>query len=78
MFGKNYNNSLIVAEVFSEVIGALSQSHSKLVQKIFFEYLNDYRRENPFTFTTLRNIISLLMGMKFFRIKVCFLVLRIK
>ncbi|KAI1729371.1 protein furry homolog-like [Ditylenchus destructor] len=68
VFGINYNNSLIVAETFAEVIGVLSQSHSKLVQRKFFEMLNDLRKE-ALTSVTVRNIISLLMGMKFFRIK---------
>lgn len=71
VFGINYNNSLIVAETFAEVIGVLSQSHFKLVQDTFFTLLNDLRKETPFTTNTIRQIISLLMGMKFFRIKVC-------
>uniref|UniRef100_A0A915EWX1 Cell morphogenesis protein N-terminal domain-containing protein n=1 Tax=Ditylenchus dipsaci TaxID=166011 RepID=A0A915EWX1_9BILA len=40
-----------------------------MVQKKFVSELNELRKENPFTSTTVRNIISLLMGMKFFRIK---------
>lgn len=66
----NYNNSLVVSEIFAEVIGVLSQSHFKLVQKTFFNILNELRKETPLTSNNLRQIISLLMGMKFFRIKV--------
>jgi hypothetical protein len=73
MFGVNYNNSLIVAEAFAEVIGVLAQSHSRPVQRKFFDLLNDLRREPPpIMVVTMRSLISLLMGMKFFRIKASF------
>lgn len=69
-FGTNYNNSLCVAETFAEVIGVISQSHFKLVHKMFSEQLDLLRKETPFTALVTRKIISLLMAMKFFRIKV--------
>lgn len=69
---------MIIAEIFSEVIGVLSQSHFKLVQKKFFNLLNEFRKETPLISSTVRNIVSLLMGMKFFRIKVFFYILFIK
>jgi hypothetical protein len=60
----------IVAEIFAEVIGTLSQSHYKLVKKNFFEKLNELRKDAPTTPATIHAIICLLMGMKFVRIKV--------
>uniref|UniRef100_A0A183BXC8 RING-type domain-containing protein n=1 Tax=Globodera pallida TaxID=36090 RepID=A0A183BXC8_GLOPA len=44
-FGNNYDNSLLLAELFAEVIGVLSQSHSRLIQKTFLDHLNEYRKE---------------------------------
>ncbi|KAI6214573.1 hypothetical protein M3Y94_00284400 [Aphelenchoides besseyi] len=69
-FGNNYSNSLVVAETFGEVIGVLSQSHFKQVHKLFSTNLDALRKELPFNSITVRKIISLLMAMKFFRIKV--------
>lgn len=69
-FGANYTNSLCVAETFAEVIGVVSQSHFQLVHKMFTEQLDQLRKETPLTPLTIGKIISLLMGMKFFRIKV--------
>uniref|UniRef100_A0A914YZJ8 Cell morphogenesis protein N-terminal domain-containing protein n=1 Tax=Panagrolaimus superbus TaxID=310955 RepID=A0A914YZJ8_9BILA len=68
-YGVNLHNCLIVAETFAEVIGVLSQTHAKLVQKTFFTLLNEYRKETPLTQSVVTNIISLLMALKFFRIK---------
>ncbi|KAI6200883.1 Protein furry-like protein-like [Aphelenchoides besseyi] len=68
-FGNNYSNSLVVAETFGEVIGVLSQSHFKQVHKLFSTNLDALRKELPFNSITVRKIISLLMAMKFFRIK---------
>lgn len=68
LFGSNYNNSLSIADAFSEVIGVLSQSHSRLIQRTFTDRLNELRRDtSP---NSSRYIISLVMGMRFFRIKV--------
>uniref|UniRef100_A0A914W2H8 Protein furry n=1 Tax=Plectus sambesii TaxID=2011161 RepID=A0A914W2H8_9BILA len=69
IMGPNYNNCLIVAETYAEVIGVLSQSHFVEVQRHFTRELTEMRRENPPTPLTTHNIIGLLMGMKFFRIK---------
>jgi hypothetical protein len=68
-FGVNYNNSLCVAETFGEVLGIISQSHFKLVHRMFSEQLDLLRKESPFTSLTIRKIISLLMALKFFRLK---------
>jgi len=65
VFGANYQNSLIVAETWAEVLGVLSQSHPKLIQRTFTTILNPLRNEGHITSTTVRNIISLLMGMKY-------------
>lgn len=64
------NNYSIVAETFAEVVGVLSQTHAKLVEKEFFLLLNKYRKETAMTRSTFANIISLLWAMKFYRIKV--------
>lgn len=64
----SYNNN-IVAETFAEVIGVLSQSHARLIQRTFFSLLNEVRKEIPMTAATLTNIISLLKAMKFYRIR---------
>ncbi|KAL3116111.1 hypothetical protein niasHT_007411 [Heterodera trifolii] len=69
LFGNNYDNSLLVAELFAEVIGILSQSHSKQIQKTFFDHLNEYRKDALTSSIALRSIISLLMGTKFFRVQ---------
>uniref|UniRef100_A0A915MXI4 Cell morphogenesis protein N-terminal domain-containing protein n=1 Tax=Meloidogyne javanica TaxID=6303 RepID=A0A915MXI4_MELJA len=47
VFGINYNNSLIVSEIFAEVIGVLSQTHCKLIQKYCIDNLNELRKEIP-------------------------------
>lgn len=64
----SYNNN-IVAETFAEVVGVLSQSHSKKIQQTFFGKLNEVRKESALPSTNLINIIALLKMMKFFRIK---------
>jgi hypothetical protein len=69
-FGVNYTNSLCVAETFAEVIGIVSQSHFKLVHKMFTEQLELVRKETPSTPLVINKIVSLLMGMKFLRVKV--------
>lgn len=56
--------------MFAEIIGVLSQSHSKQIQKIFLDHLTEYRKELSNNPVTVRSIISLLMGMKFFRVNV--------
>uniref|UniRef100_A0A7E4UWN9 MOR2-PAG1_N domain-containing protein n=1 Tax=Panagrellus redivivus TaxID=6233 RepID=A0A7E4UWN9_PANRE len=69
VYGDNYNNSIVVAETFAEVVGVLSQTHAKLVQKTFFSLLNEARKDSSTTPNAIANIISLLMAMKFYRIK---------
>lgn len=69
-FGSNYSNSLIVAEIFAEIIGVISQTHFEQVHRLFSQNFDALRKEAPLTSSTVRKIISLLMAMKFFRIKV--------
>ncbi len=61
---------MVVAETYAEVIGVLSQSHFVPIEKSFFLQLNELRKEATPTPATVQHIIALLMGMKFFRIKV--------
>ncbi len=56
--------------MYAEVIGVLSQSHFLQVQCYFMHELAELRRETTPTAFTMHNIIGILMGMKFFRIKV--------
>uniref|UniRef100_A0A5S6QGF4 Protein furry-like protein-like n=1 Tax=Trichuris muris TaxID=70415 RepID=A0A5S6QGF4_TRIMR len=61
----NSANARIISELFSEVVGHLSLVRFSLVRKRFKQELDELRsREN-----SSQNIISLLMGMKFFRVK---------
>ncbi|CAJ0578683.1 unnamed protein product, partial [Mesorhabditis spiculigera] len=65
--GVNHTNSLIVAEMYAEVIGALSNTHFQTIHKTFFAMLNEYKKEtSP---ANAQNIIALLMAMKFVKIK---------
>lgn len=54
--------------MYAEVIGALAQSRFMSVRKRFTTDLKDLRAKEPSPHTT-QSIISLLMGMKFFRVK---------
>ncbi|KHJ49277.1 hypothetical protein D918_00402 [Trichuris suis] len=61
----NAANARIISELFSEVVGHLSLVRFSLVRKRFKQELDELRsKEN-----TSQSIISLLMGMKFFRVK---------
>ncbi|XP_063986587.1 protein furry isoform X3 [Diachasmimorpha longicaudata] len=64
----NAVNIHIIADLFAEVIGVLAQSRFMAVRKRFMADLKDLRAKEPGTHTT-QSIISLLMGMKFFRVK---------
>uniref|UniRef100_A0A0R3RWW2 MOR2-PAG1_N domain-containing protein n=1 Tax=Elaeophora elaphi TaxID=1147741 RepID=A0A0R3RWW2_9BILA len=68
-YGSNYNNYLMVAERYAEVLGVLSQTHAVLIQRTFLNTLDELRKENPMTPFSMNCIIALLMAMKFFRIK---------
>ncbi|XP_044014462.1 protein furry isoform X2 [Aphidius gifuensis] len=64
----NAINIHIIADLFAEVIGVLAQSRFLAVRKRFMIELKDLRSKEPGPHTT-QSIISLLMGMKFFRVK---------
>lgn len=66
--GPNAANIHIIADLYAEVIGALAQSRFLLVRKRFMAELKELRSKEPST-NTSQSIISLLMGMKFFRVK---------
>ncbi|XP_065087337.1 protein furry isoform X3 [Ochlerotatus camptorhynchus] len=61
-----YNH--IIADLYAEVIGVLAQSRFASVKKRFMTELKELRSKEPSPHTT-HSIISLLMGMKFFRVK---------
>lgn len=64
----NAHNIHIIADLYAEVIGALAQSRFSSVRKRFMTELKELRNKEPSPHTT-QSIISLLMGMKFFRVK---------
>lgn len=66
--GPNAQNVNIVADLCAEVVGVLAQSRFQSVRKCFMAELKELRTKEPSPHTT-QSIISLLMGMKFFRVK---------
>ncbi|XP_035794162.1 protein furry-like isoform X3 [Anopheles albimanus] len=64
----NANDNYRIADLYAEVIGVLAQSRFASVRKRFMTELKELRGKEPSPFTT-HSIISLLMGMKFFRVK---------
>lgn len=64
----NAANMLVIADLYAEVIGVLAQSRFHSVRKRFISELKELRNREPSPATT-QAIISLLMGMKFFRVK---------
>lgn len=64
----NTINIHIIADLFAEVVGVLAQSRFLAVRKRFMIDLKELRSKEPGPNTT-QSIISLLMGMKFFRVK---------
>lgn len=64
----NAHNIHMIADLNAEVIGVLAQSRFASVRKRFMTELKELRTKEPSPHTT-QSIISLLMGMKFFRIK---------
>lgn len=64
----NSSNINIVADLYAEVIGVLAQSRFQAVKKRFVHELRELRNKEQTQHTT-QCIISLLMGMKFFRVK---------
>ncbi|XP_021940399.1 protein furry [Zootermopsis nevadensis] len=66
--GPNAANIHIIADLYAEVIGTLAQSRFMSVRKRFMAELKELKSKEPNPNTT-QSIISLLMGMKFFRVK---------
>ncbi|XP_013162097.1 PREDICTED: protein furry isoform X3 [Papilio xuthus] len=64
----NAANVHIIADLYAEVIGVLAQSRFSSVRKRFTAELKDLKSREPSPHST-QSIISLLMGMKFFRVK---------
>ncbi|XP_049295874.1 protein furry isoform X6 [Anopheles funestus] len=64
----NANDCYRIADLYAEVVGVLAQSRFSSVRKRFMTELKELRSKEPSPFTT-HSIISLLMGMKFFRVK---------
>lgn len=64
----NLQNMNIIADLYAEVIGVIVQSRFSSIRKRFMNELKDLRSKEPSPLVT-HEIISLLMGMKFFRIK---------
>ncbi|XP_031753101.1 protein furry homolog isoform X4 [Xenopus tropicalis] len=66
--GPNTGNMHIVADLYAEVIGVLAQSKFPSVKKKFMAELKELRHkeQNPYV---VQSVISLIMGMKFFRVK---------
>nr|CAD7427510.1 unnamed protein product [Timema monikensis] len=66
--GPNAANIHIIADLYAEVIGVLAQSRFLSVRKRFMGELKELKSKEPNPSTT-QSIICLLMGMKFFRVK---------
>jgi hypothetical protein len=58
----------MISDLYAEVIGALAQSRFMSVRTRFMNELKELRAREASPHTT-QSIISLLMGMKFFRVK---------
>lgn len=58
----------MISDLYAEVIGALAQSRFMSVRTRFMNELKDLRSREASPHTT-QSVISLLMGMKFFRVK---------
>ena len=66
--GPNDNNIHVISDLYAEVIGELSKSRFISVKKKFFTELRELRSREASTHTT-QSIVALLMGLKFFRVK---------
>ncbi|XP_053095518.1 protein furry homolog isoform X3 [Pangasianodon hypophthalmus] len=66
--GPNIANMHIVADLYAEVIGVLAQAKFPAVKKKFLSELKELRQkeQNP---CVVQSTISLIMGLKFFRVK---------
>ncbi|XP_069780798.1 protein furry homolog-like [Narcine bancroftii] len=66
--GPNTGNMHIIADLYAEVIGILAQSKFQAVRKKFMTELKELRHKEQSPHI-VQSIISLIMGMKFFRVK---------
>ncbi|TSN30211.1 Protein furry homolog-like [Bagarius yarrelli] len=64
--GPNTGNVHIIADLYAEVIGVLTQSKFQAVRKKFITELKELRQKEQSPHV-VQSIISLIMGMKFFR-----------
>ncbi|XP_077964900.1 protein furry homolog-like isoform X6 [Gasterosteus aculeatus] len=66
--GPNTGNVHIIADLYAEVIGVLTHSKFQAVRKKFITELKELRlkEQSPYV---VQSVISLIMGMKFFRVK---------
>ncbi|XP_045074161.1 protein furry homolog [Coregonus clupeaformis] len=66
--GPNTGNMHIVADLYAEVIGVLAQAKFPAVKKMFLSELKELRQKEQSP-NVVQSTISLIMGVKFFRIK---------
>ncbi|XP_066533696.1 protein furry homolog-like isoform X2 [Hoplias malabaricus] len=66
--GPNTGNVHIIADLYAEVIGVLTQSKFQAVRKKFITELKELRQKEQSPHV-VQSVISLIMGMKFFRVK---------
>ncbi|XP_066506353.1 protein furry homolog isoform X3 [Hoplias malabaricus] len=66
--GPNTANMHIVADLYAEVVGVVAQSRFPAVRKKFISELKELRQKEQSPYV-VQSIISLIMGVKFFRIK---------
>lgn len=66
--GVNAANGLIIADLYAEVLGVLAQARFPSVRVRFLSELADLRSKDA-TASVTQSIVSLLMGLKFFRVK---------
>uniref|UniRef100_A0A8C4ID95 Furry homolog b (Drosophila) n=1 Tax=Dicentrarchus labrax TaxID=13489 RepID=A0A8C4ID95_DICLA len=66
--GPNTGNMHIVADLYAEVVGVVAQSRFPAVRKKFISELKELRQKEQSPYV-IQSTISLIMGLKFFRIK---------
>nr|XP_044986313.1 protein furry homolog-like isoform X3 [Jaculus jaculus] len=66
--GTNTGNVHVIADLYAEVIGVLAQSKFQAVRKKFVTELKELRQKEQSPHV-VQSVISLIMGMKFFRVK---------
>ncbi|XP_071950730.1 protein furry homolog-like isoform X2 [Antedon mediterranea] len=66
--GPNAENFHIIADLYAEVLGVVAQTRYMSIRKRFLSELKELRSE-PQNVQTTQSIISLIMGMKFYRVK---------